>query len=387
MKCNKNNIEILTPSGFHVFDGIVMKTVNKVLKIDFLDNSNIVCTPSHVFISGVGELSASSLCEGDYLNSKLIVSIETIDKPTAVYDPVNVRNGNTYISNGVISHNCSFIGSSYTLIGGATLSRIATIPPIFEQDNLKVWEHPEKGHTYVCTVDVSEGVHMDYSAMVVFDITEMPYRVVATFKDNTISSLSYPFLIYQLAIKYNNAYVLIETNNVGGEVANTLLYELEYEHVYYTHKETLNEGMGHPGVRTTKKVKAVGTACLRELVEQDQLIINSHDILAELSVFVKKNASYASSDPNGVNDDLTSCMWLFAWLTKQQLFTDLTNTNIRAILAKKTEENITENLIPFGILSDGHDDLFEDDAPSITLNTNTMESQLERWAFTSPIND
>lgn len=378
MKRNKHDIEILTPNGFQHFDGIVKKIVKQVLKIEFLDGTDIVCTPSHMFISNGKEISADFLCEGDYLNLKLIVSIETILKPTAVYDPVNVANGNVYVSNGVVSHNCSFIGSSYTLIDGATLSRMATIPPIFEKDNLKVWEHPEKGHTYVCTVDVSEGVHMDYSAMVVFDITEMPYRVVATFKDNTISSLSYPFLIYQLAIKYNNAYVLIETNNVGGEVANTLLYELEYEHVYYTHKETLNEGMGHPGVKTTKKVKAVGTGCLRDLLEQDQLIINSHEILSELSVFVKKNASYASSDPNGVNDDLTSCLWLFAWLTKQPLFTDLTDTNIRAILARKTEENMLESMLPFGLVSSGQED---DD---LEFNEQLSEKKIDEfrnWVF------
>lgn len=249
----------------------------------------------------------------------------------------------------------SFVGSSFTLISGAVLSAMSTVNPVFIKDSLQVFAHPLRGHAYVATVDTSEGVHMDYSAMVIFDITTMPYKVVATYKDNTISSLSYPFLIMELCKKYNDAYILVETNSVGGEVANTLLYELEYEYVYYTHKESLNEGMGHPGVRTTKKVKAVGTGCLRDLIEQDQLIINSHDILSELSVFVKKGVSYASSDPNGINDDLTSCLWLFAWLTKQPLFAELTDTNVRAILAQKTEEYITENLIPFGHISTGRE--------------------------------
>lgn len=250
---------------------------------------------------------------------------------------------------------CSFIGSSYTLISGDCLSKMATIPPVFEKDCMKVWEHPVKGHAYVCTVDTSEGIHMDYSAFIMFDITQMPYKVVAAFKDNTISALSYPYLIMQVCQKYNNAYALIETNSVGGEVANTLLYDLEYEHVYFTNRESINEGAGYPGVKTTKKVKAVGTLTLRELIEQDQLLVNSYDILEELSVFVKKGVSYASSEPNGVNDDLTACLWLFAFLTKQPIFTDLTNINIRAVLARKNEEYMSENLIPFGIISDGQD--------------------------------
>ena len=254
---------------------------------------------------------------------------------------------------------CDFQGSSFTLVSGSKLSTITTIPPVFTKDALNIFFEPEEGHSYVMTVDTSEGVHQDYSAFAVFDITSMPYRVVATFKDNTISSLVYPFLIEQIGRKYNYAYVLVETNSVGVTVANCLFYELEYEFIYFTHKETLNEGQGYPGVKTTKKVKAIGTGCLRDLIEQDQLIINSHDILQELSVFVKKGTSYASSEPNGVNDDLTSCLWLFAWLTKQALFAELTDTNIRSILAKKTEDYISENMIPFGRSSTENDD-FDD---------------------------
>jgi Terminase large subunit, T4likevirus-type, N-terminal/Terminase RNaseH-like domain len=273
---------------------------------------------------------------------------------------------------------CDFASSSYTLISGTKLSNTTTIKPEFVKDNLQIFTEPEEGHVYVCTVDTSEGVHQDFSAFVVFDITKMPYRVVATYKDNTISSLAYPFLIFSICKKYNDSYVLIETNSVGVTVANCIFYELEYEYVYFTHKETLNEGMGYPGVKTTKKVKAVGTACLRDLVEQDQLVINSHDILEELSVFVRKGTSYASSDPNGVNDDLTSCLWLFAWLTKQQIFSDLTDTNIRAILAKKTEEYIAENMVPLGYIVDGRNDI--DMASPYELDTKKFRT-LEEWVF------
>jgi len=251
---------------------------------------------------------------------------------------------------------CDFASSSFTLISGSKLSTITTITPVFSKDNLNIFYEPIIGHSYVITVDTSEGVHQDYSAFTVFDITTLPYCVVGTYKDNTISSLVYPALIERICKKYNSAYVLVETNSVGVTVANCLFYELEYEFIYFTNKETLNEGSGYPGVRTTKKVKAIGTACLRDLIEQDQLIINSHDILQELSVFVQKGTSYASSEPNGVNDDLVSTCWLFAWLVKQQIFEELTNTNIRSILAKKTEQYIDDNMLPFGIIDDGRSD-------------------------------
>ena len=362
---NTLEIEILTPSGFQKFGGIVKKKRGNLLKILFSDYSEITCTESHRFVENDIEIFAKSLVIGNKLNEKLITDIIKIPDILDVYDAVDVENGNLYITNDIISHNCDFASSSYTLISGSKLTATAVMEPVFQKDNLKVFFPPKENHSYVCTVDTSEGIHLDSSAFVVFDITQMPYKIVAIYKDNTISSLSYPELIMRICRKYNNAYVLVETNSVGITVANCIFYEMEYEFVYFTLKEDINEGAGFPGIRTTKKVKAIGTACLKELIEQDQLELNSEDIIAELSVFVKKGASYASSDPSGVNDDLTSCLWLFAYLTKQPIFSDLTNTNIRAILAAKTEEYISANMIPFGMIStvDGESEAIQFDIP------------------------
>jgi hypothetical protein len=141
--------------------------------------------------------------------------------------------------------------------------------------------------------------------------------------------------------------------------------------MYFTYKDDLNEGRGYPGVRTTKKVKSIGCSTLKDLVEGDQLIINSEDILSEFSVFVQKGASYAAED-TAINDDLTACCFLFAWLVKQPLFSDLTNTNIRAILAKKTEQHISDNMVPFGFSSDEEEVVVQFELPS---------DPMTRWMF------
>lgn len=249
----------------------------------------------------------------------------------------------------------SFVGSSYSLVSGHKIAALATSRPVHEQDRMKFYEQPIKGHSYVMTVDTSRGQHLDYSAFVVFDISTIPYKVVATFKDNTISPESYPYMIYTIAKQYNDAHVLIEVNDLGEMIASNLFYEYEYENTYFTYKDVINEGRGFPGVRTTKKVKSIGCSTLKSLIEQDQLIINSHDILAEMGVFVQKGASYAAEDEE-INDDLMTCLWLFAWLTKQALFMELTDTNIRAILSKKTDQYIDENMLPFGFVDDGRND-------------------------------
>ena len=247
---------------------------------------------------------------------------------------------------------CQFAGSSYTLVDGTKLANLPISQPIHETDQLEVFAAPEKDHSYVMTVDVSRGRHLDYSAFTVFDVTEMPYKVVATFKDNTISTLEYPHLVYNTARQYNNAFVLIEVNDLGEEVSNTIWYEYEYENLYFTDKDRLTEARGYPGVRTTKKVKSVGCSVLKELIEKDQLIVNSHKIIEELGVFVLKRTSYAADDTS-INDDLCTTLWLFAWLTKQDIFQETTNNNLRKTLADKKNAYIDSTMTPYGFYDNG----------------------------------
>lgn len=271
---------------------------------------------------------------------------------------------------------CAFNGSSKSLISGSKLGSIATISPIHSKDHLDTFKEPIKGHSYVCVVDTSRGQHLDYSAFVVFDITELPYTVVATYKHNQISPMAYPYLIRQVCTKYNDAHTLVEINDIGGQVADTLFYEYEYENMYFTYKDELNEGKGFPGVRTTKKLKAIGCSNLKDLIENDQLLIMSHSILEELSVFVQKGASFAAENES-INDDLTACCFLFAWLTKQPLFAELTDTNIRAIISKKTDEYIAENMVPLGYLVTAKEpqSIFSNELDTIKFPT------LEEWVF------
>lgn len=250
---------------------------------------------------------------------------------------------------------CTFEGSSYTLIDGAKLATIPFATPTFDKDEMEVFYPPEKDKSYVITVDVSRGRHMDYSAFTVFDVTQMPYKVVATFKDNTISTLEYPHLIYNTARQYNNAFVLIEINDLGEEVSNILWREYEYESVYFTSGSELTQVRGYPGVRSTSKVKSLGCSVLKDLVEKDQLILNSHKIIQELGLFVLHKQSYASEDPS-VNDDLCTTLWLFAWLTKQEVFQQVTNIHLRSVLTEKKQQYIDETLTPFGFFQNNKPD-------------------------------
>lgn len=254
-----------------------------------------------------------------------------------------------------------FLGSSYTLIDGVKLGNLVYEHPIYENNNLELFEKPKEHASYVISVDVSRGKHQDYSAFSIIDISTMPYRVVGTFKDNSISTLEYPHLIYNTAMQYNRAFILIEVNDLGEEVANIIHYEYEYENIYFTHKDALSQVKGYPGVRTTKKVKSLGCSVLKELIEKDQLIVNSYRIIEELGLFVLSKKSYASEDPL-VNDDLCTTLWLFAWLSKQGIFQELTDNDLRKKLTEDHQKKIDQYMTPFGFYLDGRPKVEEDSA-------------------------
>jgi hypothetical protein len=252
-----------------------------------------------------------------------------------------------------------YLGSSGTLISGAGLKRLSSKIPILEKAGLKMFEKPNTDRTYMCVCDVSEGKGLDYSAFQIIDISEMPYKQVCTFRDNMVSPIDYCEVIFRTATSYNKAGVLIEINNIGIQVAESLYYDFEYDHVLHTQSagrlgKRISGGFGKAadkGIRTTQIVKSVGCAILKLLVEQQKLVLNDSSTIMELATFSRKNKSY-QAEP-GKTDDLVMALVLFSWLTEQSYFRELNNINTLAQLREKSDEQIMEELTPFGFIDDG----------------------------------
>ena len=249
---------------------------------------------------------------------------------------------------------CAFLGSSGTLIDGSKLKQLVIREPIFERDKIRQYEKPEKDHIYVCIVDVSRGKGLDYSAFQIIDITKMPYRQVCTFRDNMVTPIDYAQIIHMCHKLYNDAYILVEVNDIGEQVSETLHYEFEVEALLYTESagragKKISSGFGRnsdKGIRTTKSVKAVGCNMLKMLIEQDQMIVNDFQTIQELSTFSRKGISYQAE--SGCNDDLVMCLVLFGWLTDQGFFKELTDINTLSRLKQRSEEEIYEEMLPVG---------------------------------------
>tara|TARA_B100002003_G_scaffold234938_1_gene249384 strand:- start:1056 stop:2672 length:1617 start_codon:yes stop_codon:yes gene_type:complete len=258
-------------------------------------------------------------------------------------------------------YEAEFLGSSNTLISYEKLQELSYNDPLHRKSDVDIFKEVESSHLYVITVDVARGQGIDYSAFTVFDITEMPYKIVAKYRSNLIAPLVFPNIINIIGKKYNDAYILIEVNDIGSQVSDVLHHDLEYENLFSTawygrHGQQLSGFVGGKrdsqfGVRTTKSMKKIGCSNLKALIEDDKLLIPDYDIISELTTFVSSADSFSAEE--GANDDLVMTMVLFAWLVDQQYFKELSNQNIRDNLYKNQLNELDDLTTPFGIIDNG----------------------------------
>lgn len=250
-------------------------------------------------------------------------------------------------------YECQFHGSADTLISGRKLQSLTYTDPIYKEDGLTIYEHPVEGHSYVATADTAEGVGKDFSVLSIFDVTSMPYKHVATYRDNEILPIQFAEKVFKLSNKYNEAALVVEANSVGGITAEAVWGEWEYENMLTTRvKDSENAintaGKSIPGIKTTTKTKAIGCAALKSLIEGDTLIVTDFETVSELSTFIKDKKSYAAE--KGKNDDIAMTLVLFSWFTIQPYFADMVDLNVKGLIKKNLDE---VNGFALGYLDDG----------------------------------
>jgi hypothetical protein len=247
-------------------------------------------------------------------------------------------------------YGCSFLGSSNTLISSTKLNVLAPEEFLSEdKEGVRTFREPNKDDVYFLMADVSRGQGSDYSAITVINGSKTPYEVVTTYRNNTVSPFHFPTIIKNIAEKYNGAYVLVETNDIGGQVANILYNDLEYENLLMTiikgrKGQILSQGFASNrsefGLRTTAQTKKLGCSILKRLIEEDKILINDDRVIQELMTFVSKSNTFKADD--GHNDDLVMTLVFFAWLCRQEYFPDLIESGkLNFEEAKNAEEDNT----------------------------------------------
>lgn len=248
-----------------------------------------------------------------------------------------------------------FIGSSATLINATKLQQmIVDVQTPIEQfgEHTFIYEKPIDGHTYCVAVDVSEGLGLDSSALSVIDVTQLPYKQVAVYKNSEITPMVFPTIIHQIATNYNEAYVLVEINSIGLQVADILHYELSYENLIRVETKGRQGQINSPGhkkkiafgLKQSKQTKIIGCSNLKALVENNKLVISDMNTVSEFTTFVMDKNTYKAED--GCHDDLALTLVNFGWLTGQKYFKESINSNIRAALQKEILDVSDSDMLP-----------------------------------------
>lgn len=254
---------------------------------------------------------------------------------------------------------CDFLGSSATLISGKKLATLAMTSPKYSEQGFDVFEMPQTNHNYVLSCDPARGLGLDNSAFSIIDITQIPYRVVAKYKSNTISPIMLPSIIFNAATRYNRAYVLVEINDNGQQIVDMLHWDFEYENIFKfesSQKTGPKVAAGYKpktifGLKTTEPVKRVGCTNLKTLIEDDKLLVTDYDTIHELSTFTQQQNTWKADE--GYKDDLVMTLVLFSWLTTQKFFRESVQTSIRQAIEAQQNSLFEDEGTPFGAIDNG----------------------------------
>ena len=280
-----------------------------------------------------------------------------------------------------VEFECEFLGSVDTLISAAKLRTLVYEDPLKRSAGLDIYQEPIKDHIYVMAVDVARGVSKDYSAFTVIDTTEIPYKLVGKYRNSEIKPIMFPNIIHNVACAYNHAYVMVEVNDIGGQVADILQFDLEYDNLLMCAMrgragQVVGQGFSGSktqlGVKMTTTVKKTGCSNLKALLEDDKLLLADYDIISELTTFIQKGPAWQAED--GCNDDLAMCLVIFSWVALTDYFKELHDSDVRNQIYLEQKEAIEADMAPFGFIENGlESETFVDEDGTTWTQSETSE--------------
>ena len=161
--------------------------------------------------------------------------------------------------------------------------------------NYPKWEEP-----YIIGADVALGVGQDYSAAVVMN---NKYEIQAVYRNNRIDPSMYGEFLFYLGRYYNNAFLAVESNSMGIATLQKL-DSMGYVNLYKQTKvaNVSNEEGERLGFRTTSATKPAIIGNLKNLIENDEIMIPDPVVIQELKDYVSTETGKTEAAP-GCTDD------------------------------------------------------------------------------------
>jgi hypothetical protein len=182
-----------------------------------------------------------------------------------------------------------------------------------------------------------------------------------------VKPIFFPTVIVSEAKKYNDAFILVEINSIGLQVADIIHYDLAYDNLI---KIQLKGKQGQQwtggytkkiafGLKTSPQTKQIGCTNLKALIESDKLIIKDEKTINELTTFAVDKRTYKAEE--GSHDDLVMTLVSFSWLVAQKFFRETVSNDIRSDIEQEQAYLMDIDLVPFGIIDNGLKEVVEKD--------------------------
>lgn len=213
-------------------------------------------------------------------------------------------------------HNCEFIIYDETLISPLYLTEMEGVDILMKQGQVRWYDKPQPGNTYLVSLDPSLGTGGDNAAIQVFQLQGM--KQVAEWMHNRTPIISQVAILREITkyiadqgVDANNIYYTVE-NNTLGEAALQQIAEIGEENIVGMFlSEPAKSGVARrfrKGFNTTNSKKLAACAKLKHWIETKKMLVNSKALIGELKTFVSHGASYSAKQ--GEKDDLVSASLL-----------------------------------------------------------------------------
>ena len=329
---NKSEWQVLTDDGFCDFEGIYQTEKQDVYNVIFKNGLFLKCSKNHGFYDINSEpISTCNLNIGDKIQTQIgnseVLEIVKLNTNEHLYDLTDVANPkHSYFTNKILSHNCAFIGSTYTLIEPnkiieikRKLEKLKFNPRLIDIDgyNIEIFEEPDYEKCYVLGVDVADGVGGDSSVITVYDITDpLNIKEAARFVNKNCPIPTLAYLTANMGIMYNMSQIMIEANGIGRSLIDIL--HTVYEYMYIP-------SIGHKkmGIHSTNKLKLDACSNFRNVMclSKSNPIIRSTELMTEMENFEKKDTSNGVTYKSRVGHDdfIMTSIWALYILHTDQL--------------------------------------------------------------------